>query len=238
MNKSLQATRLFAGVSLPGVARSRLLPEDACLHLVQPRLRQARRGAAKIDAETSLWIEEPMRFHRARYEHLTHHLQGRFHLAAALLSCLVLLMLGLRATGGELVSSERWLCGLLSGWFIVSMARLALFTFLAAPRGLCCARGRLSISGLGTLRAKQILHWSIQRGVRISPHAKPGAQLQLCCRWCGCERHWTMLMEEGQETERLQRLLEAQLPRSTQSHPATTPAMKRTIQIEAGIMSQ
>jgi hypothetical protein len=238
MNKSLQATRLLAGVTLPGAARSRLLTEDAGLHLPQPKHRRVRRAAAKIDEESSLWIEEPMRFHRARYEHLTHHLHGRFQLVAALLSCLILLMLGLRATGGELVSPERWMCGLLSGWFIISMARLALFTFLAAPRGLCCAHGSLRISGLGTLHAKQILHWSIQREVRISPHAKPGAQLQLCCRWCGCERHWTMLMEEGQETERLQRLLEAQLPRSTQSRVESTPAIQRTIQIEAGILSQ
>jgi|GEM_PF-1406730 len=238
MNKSLQATRLFAGVPLPGAARSGLLPENAGLHLARPRHRQVRRAATTMDEESSLWIEEPMRFHRARYEHLKHHLHGRFHLAAALLSCLILLMLGLRATGGELVSPERWVCGLLSGWFIVSMARLALFTFLAAPRGLWYAHGRLRISGLGTLRAEQILHWSIQRGVRISPHTKPGAQLQLCCRWCGCARHWTMLMEEGQETERLQRLLEVQLPRSTQSHAATTSARQRTIQIEAGILSQ
>ena len=238
MNKSLQATRLLAGDTLPGAARPGLLPENAGLHLPQPRHRQVRRATATIDEESSLWIEEPTRFHRARYEHLTHHLYGRFPWVATLLSCLILLMLGLRATGGELVSPERWMCGLLSGWFIVSMARLALFTFLAAPRGLCYAHGRLRISGMGTLRAEQILHWSILRGVKISPHTKPGAQLQLCCRWCGCERHWTMLMEEGQETERLQRLLEVQLPRSPQSHAATTPAMQRTIQIEAGILSQ
>ena len=238
MNKSLQASRLLAGVTLPGAAQSRLLPEDAGLHQALPRRRQVRRAAAKIDEETSLWIEEPMRFHRARYEHLTQHLHGRFNLAAALLSCLILLMLGWRATAGEFVSPERWLCGLLSGWFMVSMARLALFTCLAAPRSLCYAQGRLRISGMGTLRAEQILHWSIQSGVKIGPHAKPGAQFQLCCRWCGCERHWTMLMEEGQESERLQRLLDVQLPRSTPSHASTTPAMQRAIQIEAGILSQ
>ena len=237
MNKPLQATRLFAEVTLPSAARSGLLQQDPGLHQAQPTHRQLRRTAAKTDNETSLRIEEPMRFHRARYEHLTHHLHGRFNLAAALLSCLILLMLGWRVTGGELVSPERWLCGLLSGWFIVSMARLALFTCLAAPRGLCYAQGRLRISGLGTLRGEQILHWSIQRGVRISQYEKPGVRLQLCCRWYGRKRHWTMLMEEGQETERLQRLLEVHMPRNTQSHAVTATTMQRTIQIEAGILS-
>lgn len=186
--------------------------------------------------ETSLWIEEPMRFHRARYEHLTRILHGKYNQASALLTCMVLIALGWRAAGGEHVSPERWLCGLLSGWFIIAMARLALFTCLAAPRGICYAQGRLRISGLGTLRAEQILDWSVQRGVRISTHASPAARLQLCCRWCGCERHWTMLMEEGQETERLVRLMEMQLPR--RSRAAATPPLHRTIQIEAGILSQ
>ena len=219
MNKSLRATRLLAGVTLPSAARCGLLKQ----------------GAQSAD-EASLWIEEPLRFHRARYEHLSHLLHERFNQVAAVLTCLVLIMLGWRAEGGEYVSPERWLCGLWSGWFIVAMARLALFTYLAAPRGICYAQGRLRISGLGLLRAGQVLYWSIQRGVRISAHAKPGARLQLCCRWCGCERHWTMLMEEGLETERLQRLLETLLPRSNQA--ATPPPMPRAIPIEAGMLSQ
>ncbi|MCF7789517.1 MAG: hypothetical protein K9N47_25565 [Prosthecobacter sp.] len=236
MNKSLRATRLLAGVTPSSAPQSGLLKQGASLAQVQPRRSQTRRTAVRRADETSLWIEEPLRFHRARYEHLTRILRGKFSQVSAVLTCLILFVLGWRAASGEYVSPERWLCGLLSGWFIVSMARLALFTCLAAPRGVCYAQGRLRISGLGILRAEQILHWSIQRGVRISAHAKPGARLQICCRWCGCARHWTMLMEEGQETERLERLLEMHLPRT--SHAGNIPPLHRTIQIEDGILSQ
>ena len=236
MNKSFRAARLVAGATLSGAARSGLLKQDASARQTQRRRRRARRASVRSADKASLWIEEPQRFHRARYEHLTRILHGRFHHISTLLTCLILIMLGWRAGVGEYISPGRWLCGLLSGWFIISMARLALFTCLAAPRAISCAPGRLHVSGLGTLRTEQILFWTIQRGVKIPANAKPGARLHICCRWCGCERHWTMLMEEGQETERLQHLLEVQLPRSTQ--PAKPPPFHRTIQIEAGILSQ
>ncbi len=236
MNKSLPATRLLAGVTLSSAPRSGLLKQDASPPRVLSRRILTRPAAALRTDESSLWIEEPMIFHRARYEHLTRILHGKFNQASALLTCMVLVALSWRAAGGEYVSPERWLCGLLSGWFIVSMARLALFTCLAAPRGIGYAKGRLRISGLGTLRAEQILHWSFQHGIRISAHAKPGVRLQICCRWCGSERHWTMLMEEGQKTERLERLLETHLPRSR--HASNGAPLHRTIQIEDGILSQ
>jgi hypothetical protein len=203
---------------------------------MQPGRRLTGPAAVLRSEEASLWIEEPMIFHRARYERLTRILHGKFNHASALLTCVVLIVLAWRAAGGEHVSPERWLCGLLSGWFMASMARLALFTCLAAPRGICFAQGRLRISGLGTLRAEKILHWSFQHGIRISAHAKPGARLQICCRWCGCERHWTMLMEEGPETERLERLMEMHVPRS--NHASNRPPLHRAIQIEDGILSQ
>jgi hypothetical protein len=191
--------------------------------------------AAKSEDHSGLRIEEPLRFHLARYEHLTRHLQGKFNLAAVLLTGLILLVLGWRAQCGESVSPERWLCGALSGWFILAMTRLALFTCLAAPRFICYAQGKLQVSGLGTLRTEQILHWSIEHQVMIRACAKPCAKFQISCRWHGCERHWTMLMEEGRETERLQHLLEVQLPCS-----AHTPdkQLRTTIQIEAGVLSQ
>lgn len=236
MNKPLPATRLLAGVTFSSAARSGLLKKDASPSRVQPKRILTRTAATLRTDEASLWIEEPMIFHRARYERLTRILHGKFNQASSLLTCVVLMVLAWRAADGESVSPERWLCGLLSGWFMVSMARLALFTCLAAPRGISYAQGRLRISGLGTLRAKQILHWSFQHGIRINAHAKPGARLQICCRWCGCERHWTMLMEEGPETERLERLLEMHLPRS--SHASNPSRQPLTIQIEDGILSQ
>lgn len=238
MNKPLPATRLLAGVTLSSAPRSEsgLPRQDASPARVQPRSMLAGQITTLRTDEASPWIEEPQPFHRARYERLTRILEGKFSQASALLTCLVLTALAWRAAGGESVSPERWLCGLLSGWFIVSMGRLALFTCLAAPRGICYAQGRLRVSGLGALRAEQILHWSFQHGVRISAHARPGARLQICCRWCGCERHWTMLMEEGPETERLERLLEMHLPRS--SHASHAAPLHRAIQIEDGILSQ
>ncbi len=236
MNKPLPATRLLAGVTFSSAPRSGLLKQDASPALVPPRRRLTRPTAELRSEEASVWIEEPIPFHRARYEHLMRILHRKFNQASALLTCMVLIALGWRATGGEYVSPERWLCGLLSGWLIVSMARLALFTCLAAPRGICYSQGRLRISGLGTVRAEQILHWSFQRGIRISGHAKPGARLQICCRWYGCERHWTMLMDEGRETERLERLLEMHLPRS--SHASNAAPLHRAIKIEDGILSQ
>ena len=236
MNKPLPATRLLAGVTFSSAARSGLLKKDASPARVQPRRILTRPAAMLRTEEASLWIEEPMVFHRGRYERLTRILHGKFNQASALLTCMVLIGLGWRAACGVYVSPERWLCGLLSGWFIVSMARLALFTCLAAPRGICYAQGRLRVSGLGKLRAEQILHWSFQHGIRINAHGKPGARLQICCRWCGCERHWTMLMEEGPETERLERLLEMHLPRS--SHASNAAPLHRAIKIEDGILSQ
>lgn len=236
MNKPLPASRLLAGVAFSSAPQPCLVKKDASPSLVQPGRSLTRPAAVFRSVEASLWIEEPMLFHRARYEHLTRILHRKFTQASALLTCMVLIALGWRAAGGEHISPERWLCGLLSGWFIVSMARLALFTCLAAPRGIYYTQGRLRISGLGTLTAEKILHWSFQHGVRISAQARPGARLQICCRWCGCERHWTMLMEEGPETERLERLLEMHLPRS--SHASKIEPLHHAIQIEDGILSQ
>ena len=216
--KPIRGTRLHAGVVL-----------------AHPVRHGQATPAARSENPSSLRIEEPLRVHLARYEHLTRHLQGRFNLAAALLTALILMVLGWRAQGGEPVSPERWLCGALSGWFILAMTRLALFTYLAAPRFICYTQGRLQVSGLGTLRTEQILNWSIEHQVMIRACAKPCAKFQISCRWHGCERHWTMLMEEGQETERLQHLLETQIP--CIAHVPDKP-LRQTIQIEASVLSQ
>ncbi len=215
MSKPFTATRLHDGVTLPDSAR-RLLE-------------------AKSDSDISLQIAEPLRFHWARYAHLTHCLHGKCHLVAALLSGLILSMLAWKAENGEHISPERWLCGLVAGWFIICMIRLALFTCLAAPRFICYSHGQLRISGLGTLRTDQILHWSIEHKVSVSACARPGAQFQICCRWLGYERHWAMLMEDGPETEELERLLEVQLPHRAND---IEQHLGRTIQIEAGILSR
>jgi len=236
MSQSLRAAHPLDGVTPTGTPVSGLLRHDASPQEPRRALRRAKSLAATDGDETRLQIEEPLRFHRARYERLTCCLHGKCNLAAALLTGLVLVMLGWRAESGETISPERWLCGFLSGWFIVGMARLALFTCLAAPRSICYADGRLRISGLGILRAGQVLDWSIQRGVPISSHGKPGARLQICCRWCGCERHWMILMEEGPQVERLQKVLETHLPRSPRA--ASAPLLNRTIEIEAGILTQ
>lgn len=235
MSPFLRATHPLGGVTPAGAPVAGMMRHDASLQEPQSGLMQAKSCAANNSDESRLEIEEPLRFHRARYERLTCCLHGKCHLAAALLTGLVLILLGWRAIGGEAISPERWLCGALSGWFMVGMARLALFTCLAAPRGVCFAHGRLRLSGLGILQAGQVLHWSIQRGVQISSHSKPGARLQICCRWCGCERHWMMLMEEGPQIERLQQVLETHLPRSPQA--ASAPLLNRTIEIEAGILT-
>ncbi len=216
--KPIRGTRLHAGVVLTHPVRHG-----------QTTL------AAKSAPPSSLRIEEPLRIHLARYEHLTRHLQGKFNLAAAMLTVLILIVLGWRAQSGEPVSPERWLCGALSGWFILAMTRLALFTWLAAPRFICCSQGKLQVSGLGTLRTEQILNWSVEHQVMIRACAKPCAKFQISCLWHGCQRHWTMLMEEDDETERLLHLLEMQLPCS--AHTSQKP-MRPTIQIEAGVLSQ
>lgn len=222
MSNPFRATRLADGGTLSG---------STCAERGLAR----RAVSARSDGEICLQISEPLRFHWARYAHLTHCLHGKCHLMAGLLSGLILIMLGYKAQCGAHISPEKWLCGLLSGWFIICMIRLALFTCLAAPRFVCYARGQLRISGLGTLRAGQILHWSIEHKVKVSACRRHGARLQICCRWLGCERHWTMLMEDGPETEELERLLEVQMPRNTLP---TEQQLPRTIQIEAGVLSQ
>ena len=215
--KPVRGTRLLAGGVLPGTRSHRLIP-----------------AAASREDDASLHIEEPLRFHLARYGHLTRGLHGRLNLAAALLTTLILIMLGWRAQDGESISPARWLCGLLSGWFIIAMLRLALFTCLAAPRFICWTHGKLQISGLGTLRPGQIHHWSIEHKVMLHECAKPCAKFIICCRKLGCERHWTMLMEEGRQTEQLQRLLDLHLPGGAQSSGAS---LSPAIQIEAGLLS-
>lgn len=182
----------------------------------------------------SLRIEEPMRFHWARYEHLTRAMHGKTNLAAAGLSVLILLMLGWKANTGELISPERWLCGAGAGWFVIWMARLALFTFFAAPRFISLQNGQVQISGLGVVKLDQIRQWSLDRGVLISGCDRQGARLQLCCRWFWRDRRWSMFLDDGPETDLLQRWLEAQLPRVMD---AAERSMSCAIGIEAGILS-
>jgi hypothetical protein len=236
MNRHFRAARLLDGVSLSGAARPGVMLDEKCRFQELRKRRRARRAAAPERAEDGcVRIEEPARFHRVRYEHLTLRLRGKCQVATALVTFLSLMVLGWRAGGGEHLSPERWLCGLLSGWFLVCMFRIALFTCLAAPRFVSFSHGRLQVSGLGRLKKGQILYWSIEPTVLVEARAPRGARLTICHRWFGWERHWTMLMEEGPETERLQSLLEAQLPRAAAAPPA--PPMRRTIQIEAGMLS-
>ena len=222
--------------ALTGTSRPLHCLQDARYRVARHDRRRTRRAAFPPEtADTSLWIEEPARFHRQRYQHLIHPLHGKFHQTAAVVTCLVLIMLSWRAGGASAISSERWLYGLLSGWFIVAMLRLALFTCLAAPRCISCAQGRLHLSGLGTLQAGQILHWSLKQGVKVSPCSRPGVRLDIGCRWLGWERHWSMLMEDDTETARLEHFLEEHFP----SHGKTTPRpLHEAIQFEAGMLSQ
>ncbi len=235
MSKPFTAARRHDGVKLPDSTRRGLTTDDETWQPAFPEPEIARRAvAAPSEADISLQITEPLRFHWARYAHLTHCLHGKCHLVAALLSGLILSLLAWKAEHGAPVSPERWLFGLVSGWFIICMIRLALFTCLAAPRFICYTHGQLRISGIGTLRMDQILHWSIEHKVKVRACDRPGAQLQICCRWLGYERHWTMLMEDGPETAKLERLLEVHLPHQAN---ATEQRVGGTIQIEAGMLS-
>lgn len=230
MKKNFSAPRTLSGDS-----RHRHSLQDARYRLARHERRRTRRAASQQGtADFSLWIEEPVRFHRQRYRHLIHPLHGKFHQTAAVVTCLVLILLGWRAGGASSISSERWLYGLFSGWFIVAMLRLGLFTCLAAPRCISYAQGRLHLSGLGTLHAGQILHWSMTHGVRSSPCARPALRLDINCRWLGCERHWSMLLEEDTESARLQQLLEEHFPRRAD---AAAHSLHGAIQFEAGVLS-
>lgn len=236
MSKPFTATRRHDGVKLPDSTRRGLTTDDESWRPAFPEPELARRAAAaRSDADTGLQIAEPLRFHWARYAHLTHCLHEKCHLMAALLSGLILSLLAWKAEHGAHISPERWLSGMVSGWFIICMIRLALFTCLAAPRFICCTHGQLRISGIGTLRMDQILHWSIENKVKVRACAGTGARLQIGYRRLGCERHWTMLMEDGPDTEKLERLLEAQLPHHVN---ATEQCLGGTIQIEAGMLTQ
>lgn len=233
--KLFRATPLLVGITL-ATGRAGLVKNVERQHFTRRSARLTHgKSAVKSGDDTRLRIAESMRFHRERYEKLTRSLHGRCHLAAAVLSCLISIMLAWRAASGEHISPERWLWGGLSGWFFVVMARLALFTCLAAPRFIYHEQGKLCLSGLGTLRPEQILQWSIEREAMSHACEKPGVRVRLCCHWLGWERHWTMVMEEGPETERLQRLLEAAAPGT--ADPAAR-RMHRTIPIEAGMLSQ
>lgn len=231
MKKLFRVHRALSGASRPVHTL-----QDARYRVARHERRRMRRAASQTDtSDTSLWIEEPVRFHRQRYQHLIHPLHGKFHQTAAVVTCLVLIMLSWRAGGASAISSERWLYGLLSGWFIVAMLRLALFTCLAAPRCVSYAHGRLHLSGLGSLHAGQILHWSMKHGVKSSPCARPAVRLDICCRWLSWERHWSMLLEEDTETVRLQQLLEARFP---SREDAVARPLHGAIQFEAGMLSQ
>ena len=212
MNRHLRRTRLVTGVGTTNPSKADLPPCDEhapqAEHVSRASLPPA---AARIEDCAHIRIDEPMRFNWVRYERLMRTLHGKITLAAVLVTTVVLLMLGWRAENGEPISPERWLCGAGSGWFITWMVRLALFTFLAAPRFVRFMPGGIHLSGLGALRPDQILHWKLHREVTSDSGERAGARLEIGCRWLWWERRWTMFLNDATQADLLHHLLKTRL---------------------------
>ncbi|WP_395751932.1 hypothetical protein [Prosthecobacter sp.] len=236
MNSHFRAARLYEGFLLSGNSRAGQVVAEKCrFQALRERRRRERAANPSCAEDIRIRIEEPARLHRARHDRLAARMRGKCRIAAWVLTTLVLMVLAWKAGGGQHISPERWVCGLLAGWFTLFMFRAAVFIWQAAPRFVCCEHGQVQVSGLGRLTKAQILNWSIEHQVRIHGRSPRGARLQICCRRLGGERHWTMLMDEGQETERLQRLLEQLLPRTVKNNATPT---RETLPMAEGILSQ
>ncbi|MCB1276532.1 hypothetical protein [Prosthecobacter sp.] len=212
MNRHLRRTRLVAGVARPPrLKTSRRPPDESNLHAEHENGSNPPSTSTSIEDSPVVRIDEPIHFNWVRYEHLIQALHGKITLAAVLVSGLVLLMLGRRAERGEYISPERWLCGAGAGWFIAWMVRLALFTFLAAPRFVRFMPGRICLSGLGSLRPEHILHWKMDRGVSLDSSEKACTRLEICCRWFWWERRWAMFLNDVTQADLLHQLLKTRL---------------------------
>lgn len=194
MNGHHRARHVFAGMTLSHATHLGLWTRDhgqpsAVVQFVQPK--------------HHTWV---------RYKTMAHALHGKINLAAAVVTVIIVILLGWRAAGGEHISPERWLCGVGSGWFIGWMGRLALFAALAAPRHISFQDGMIRLSGLGLLKPERVLRWSLHRGVMWNTDEEPCAHLEILCRWFGWERRWMMSLHDNAEAERLQQHLDHLLP--------------------------
>ncbi|MFO1486024.1 MAG: hypothetical protein U1F71_21865 [Verrucomicrobiaceae bacterium] len=214
------------GLLLAGVVRhhgmtlQELVGHDEVRHIRRRRRVEPPQHAAVDEALTSGRFVQPMRFNRTRYEHMVRMLRGKTIATGVLVSAVAISMLVWQASGGGHVSPERWFLGIGSGWFIAWMVRLGLFAVFAAPRSLTFQDGLIRLSGLGALRPGHVSRWSLANGVMMDVDERPCSHLDIHCRWFGCDRRWTMFLNNGPEACHLRKMLEHHFPDAQSAWPA------------------
>lgn len=195
MNEHFRVRHFLAGMALPGTPPLKLLVHDD-----------------EGKSSTRVEFVQPTRFNRARYKRVRRAMHGKIMAAKILVTVMVVVVLGWKAASGEHISPERWLCGIGSGLFLSVMVRLALLAALAPPRFILIEDEWIWLSGFGALKADQILHWSLERGVVLNPLDIPCSRLEIVCLWMWWERRWTMFLNDNAEAALLQHMLKTRLP--------------------------
>lgn len=221
MNGHHRARHLFAGMTLSHATHLGLVARDQVRRGARGRHEQpCRASVSQSQPCAAVHFMQPKHHNWAKYKQVTRALHGKINMAAALVTVIIVIMLGWRAAAGEHISPERWFCGVGSGWFIAWMGRLGLFAALAAPRHISFQNGMIRLSGLGILKPDQILRWSLHHGVMLNTHEGPCAHLEILCRWFGWERRWMMSLHDNAEAERLRQHLDFLLPHASRPQQA------------------
>lgn len=157
-------------------------------------------------------FDQPRGCHWAQHEQVVCGCREKIAALGLVVSCLAFGCLGWRELQGEAVPVTRWLLGAASGWFVIAMLRMGLFVLQAAPRWLVVESGGvLRLSGLGKVRAREVLGWSMKRRGKRR-HRKAAVEFSIRCRWLEWERTWSLWLEDDWQAARLLHLLRALCP--------------------------
>lgn len=177
---------------------------------------------------------QPSHCNWLRYVGLMRTWRRHFRTLGALAACVAVLVLSWRAAEGVPVSVGHWLFAIISGILLTWLSRLAVLVLLSAPRKLTFTKHEIHLSGLGWVRIKRALRWSIRRNVLTEKGGPSCAELRLTCLWCGHEREWRMLVDDEADAARLLRILQERLPQAVGD-----PRMRQSvIAIESGAWSR
>lgn len=202
-------------------------------HAISQRMRA--NAILEREIPASAVFVQPPQHNWARYKSLERAWRTRTAVIGPLSALAAVAVLAWRAVHGMPVSEVRWFCAVGLGLLLPSLARLALFTLLAAPRKITLHAHTLHLSGLGHVRPDQVMRWSL-RGNVIPPGGGPNCtRLHITYLRLGLEREWSMLLDDGDETARLLRLLQERLP---QTGGGWTGRIRGVIGIEARALSR
>lgn len=177
---------------------------------------------------------QPLRCNWVRYVTLMRKWQRHFRMLGVLAACMAVLVLSWRAADGMPVSEGRLAFAIGSGFLLTWLSRLAFLVLLAAPKKLTFTNHAMHLSGFGCVRMGRALRWSLRRNVPTQGVGINCAELRLTYLWCGHEREWRMLVDDGADAARLLRILQERLPQAVSDARMRRPV----IAIESGALSR